>query len=554
MRSLSKHLLQRVLSVYLLVTLAIFGLQVWLDFRRAESGLIHQLEMLQKTYADSVGYALWQMDKRQLDVTLKGMLELGNVSRISTGLDNGEIIRSAAIERMPLAPWFVPEAHYVSRWPVKVMHDGQAVPLGWLQIESSSHLVLHQLSESVLFIFAAALLKTTALVLLFKLFFDRYLSRPVLQLAEAARRLKPQDPQAKFLPVKREVERDELDVIALSINGLMADVQHTLRVLEHFKQELEVKVQRRSQALLQTNQTLRQERQELREALLEIESREQLLQQANQDLAQSLERLQSTQQQLLEARKMASLGGLVAGVAHELNTPIGMALTGSSFLVEQIKAIVALQQENQELSRAMAHLIKPAEQMADLVLSSLERAAALIRSFKRVAPQADPLQIQAFSMRDCIQELLLRREAALRGVELEVVCEESLRPLSDPSACAQLLELLLNNSLLHGFNAAPENCWPPAHIHIEFGRQEDHWQLDFADNGQGMGPDVLERAFEPFFTTQRQHGFGLGLHIAYNLVVHQLGGSISLQSEMGRGCRVRIQLPLVNSPKAISNP
>jgi signal transduction histidine kinase len=553
MRSLSKHLLQRVLSVYLLVTLAIFGLQVWLDFRRAESGLVHQLEMLQKTYADSVGYALWQMDKHQLDVTLKGMLELGNVSRISTGLDNGEIIRSAAIERMPMAPWFVPEAHYVSRWPVKVVHDGRSVPLGWLQIESSSHLVLKQLSESVLFIFAAALLKTTVLVLLFKLFFDRHLSRPVLQLAEAARRLKPQDAQAKLLPVKREAERDELDIIALAINGLMADVQHTLRVLDQFKQELELKVQRRSQALLQTNQALRQERQELREALLEIESRELLLQQANRDLADSLTRLQSTQQQLLEARKMASLGGLVAGVAHELNTPIGMALTGSSFLVDQIKAMMALQQEHPELSAALEHLTKPAAQMADLVLSSLERAAGLIRSFKRVAPQADPLQMQAFSMRDCIQEVLLRREASLRGVEVQLLCDARLQPYSDPGACGQLLELLLNNCLLHGFNAGPENCWPPAQIRIEFLRQASCWQLEVLDNGQGMSPDILERAYEPFFTTKRQHGFGLGLHIAYNLVVQQLGGSIQLQSEIGRGCLVRIQLPIGPASNALAS-
>jgi PAS domain S-box-containing protein len=269
---------------------------------------------------------------------------------------------------------------------------------------------------------------------------------------------------------------------------------------------------------------------------------EQEMRKAKDAAEAALRHLRETQNSLIEAEKLAALGRLVAGVAHEVNNPVGMSLTVASSL-ERKTALFEAEVARGELRRSSLndYLANSRDASAQLV-TNLNRAAELIQSFKQVAADRNYSDQRTFDLGELTEQVVTSLRPGLRksNVALHVDCEPDLFMNSYPGSYGQVLTNLFLNAVAHAF---PDGRPGMVEIHARpFG--EESVEILFSDDGCGMSLDVRRRAFDPFFTTRRdQGGTGLGLHIVHNIVTNRLGGRLDLASAPELGTRIQIILP-----------
>lgn len=274
----------------------------------------------------------------------------------------------------------------------------------------------------------------------------------------------------------------------------------------------------------------------------ELDQRSRALEQSKNEAERALQRLEATQQELLRSEKMAALGQLVAGVAHEVNTPLGVALTASSALREA-SAKLSTQVESGQVRRSdFDRFLGTVAESTGMVERNLERAAQLIANFKQVSVDRTSDGRRQFDLGSYLEEVLesLRLMWKRRPIGMEVDCPDGIVLDSFPGAIGQVITNLTQNAVFHAFGEEVAG-----HMRIEcrkLGR--DQVEIRLSDDGQGMPEEIRSQVFDPFFTTRRSEGgTGLGLHIVYNLVTQKLGGSIRVQSELGRGSEFIMLLP-----------
>jgi signal transduction histidine kinase/purine-cytosine permease-like protein len=300
--------------------------------------------------------------------------------------------------------------------------------------------------------------------------------------------------------------------------------------------------------LTQESRQLAQEELDKQNALLQQEVKErQLAETQLQDKAQQLEttlrNLKQAEAQLIQTEKMAALGGLVAGIAHEVNTPIGIGVTAASLLVEKTSGFAALFQSGTMKRSDLEKFLDLAQQTSQMTLTNLNRAAALIQSYKRVAVDQSSESRRVFNLVEYLEEILLQLSPKLKVTQhhVEVQGDRTLALHSYPGAFSQIVTNLVLNSLLHAYTAEDSG-----HITLRFSQTQTALIFEYEDDGCGIHSEHLGKIFEPFFTTRRgQGGSGLGLHIVYNLVTQKLGGTICCESELGIGTKFIIELPKI---------
>jgi PAS domain S-box-containing protein len=280
-----------------------------------------------------------------------------------------------------------------------------------------------------------------------------------------------------------------------------------------------------------------------------VAQRTEELQRTNEELSQAIEHLHSTRDELVRAEKMAALGKLVAGIAHELNTPIGNAVLIASTLQTQEQALQA--QMSAGLTRSALNSFMGNVREACLILDrNLQRAAELIAGFKQVAADQTSYQRRPFDLHIALQEVLLALSPSLRQAHVKVIETVPAGVMLDsyPGPLGQVLINLINNAMLHAFGDRKDG-----QLTVSLAPSEAGWVcLLISDNGCGVPAAHLARLFDPFFTTRLgQGGSGLGLNIVYNLVTGLLGGRIRVHSEPDQGTHFQIDLPL-QAPQADS--
>jgi len=267
------------------------------------------------------------------------------------------------------------------------------------------------------------------------------------------------------------------------------------------------------------------------------------LEKTNSNLKTSLEQLQQTQHQLVESEKMAALGGLVAGIAHEINTPVGVSVTAASHLAKKIKNYAQQYEDNTLTREDFESLIKVSDNSSSMILANLERAADLIRSFKQIAVDQTCDEQRRFNLKNYLTQMLLSLEPELKKHQpvININCDNDFEMDSYPGAISQIFTNLIMNSLIHGFENMEQQ---QGRIEIDATSQDEQIILNYHDNGKGISPKKIKKIFEPFYTTKRnQGGSGLGMHIVYNLVNQTLGGTIICQAKKDEGAFFTIRLP-----------
>lgn len=262
---------------------------------------------------------------------------------------------------------------------------------------------------------------------------------------------------------------------------------------------------------------------------------------ANVSLQESIAMLRETQAQLVAAEKLASLGSLVAGIAHEINTPIGVGVTASTALGNDIQQLRHLFDSGLMKRSDLQRFLEHAEEASGILYSNLQRAAEQVRSFKQVAADQTSDALREIDLRAYCDEILTSLKPQLKNTGIEVSNHCPAFPLRTyPGAIYQIISNLLLNALIHAY---PEGG--PGQITLNAERQDEKSiRLHFVDDGCGIDPVNLSHIFDPFFTTRRgQGGTGLGLNIVHNLVVKKLHGKISADSALGHGVRFTIVFP-----------
>ncbi|KPV93725.1 C4-dicarboxylate transport sensor protein DctB [Pseudoalteromonas sp. P1-9] len=270
-----------------------------------------------------------------------------------------------------------------------------------------------------------------------------------------------------------------------------------------------------------------------------VQERTLQLEQNNQQLLQTLDELEKMQQDLIESEKMASLGNLVAGVAHEINTPLGIAITGVSSNQESI-GLIESQLANKTLTQAtLINGIAKQREVYQLVQRNLERAEALIANFKQVAVDQSSEQMREVHVREYLEQLRTSLAPLTKGkdITVSIACPESLVVETYPGAWYQVMSNLIQNSVTHGFEGLNKG-----NIAISITLNNGKLVVLYQDDGKGVSEEVRERMFEPFVTTKRnQGGSGLGMHIVYNLVTQLLNGEITSRRVENQGAVFEIE-------------
>ncbi len=283
-----------------------------------------------------------------------------------------------------------------------------------------------------------------------------------------------------------------------------------------------------------------------------VQHRTQELAAANTQLEETLDTLQRAQQELVRTEKLASLGSLVAGIAHELSTPVGNSLTVATTLVDRTRTFAEEAAGGPLRRSSLADFVAQVRQASDLLVRSLLSASELIGRFKRVAVDQTSAQRRRFDLAETLEEVVttLRPQIKKTRHHIELAVPDGIDMLSYPGPIGQVIINLVNNALVHGFEDLAAGV-----VRIEAAVEApDRVRVTVKDNGRGIPDEYQSRIFDPFFTTRLgQGGSGLGLHIVFNIVTRVLGGRTSVISRPGEGAAFVLDLPRVAPKNATEN-
>lgn len=565
---LSRKLLARVLSVYFSLTLLVTVGQIFTEYLSTKNHVEGELQTLKNTFSSSLTRALWELNHDQVRAIAEGLMSLPIVEGLQVRGENGNYIAEYGI-RAQRSPAPVdreiiedhPGGVFSYSFPLVFKFSGRESTVGDVTLYSSFDTIFSRIEVGVFFLIGNALVKTTFLVFLFMTAFRTMLSEPLQTITEQMGNFDPQHPEESKLSIKLDDDNELLqlkesynhviDDLIIS-NNKLKDAQNELTLankkLDDQNLILEQEVAKKTASLSQIMLDLEQQKDELiahqRELRQENENRQYIeaeLRKRNQELASSMDTLHQAQEQLVESERMASLGGLVAGIAHDVNTPLGVSVTAASFLQERLNNLKTDFEDKSLTSKNMASFIDEAEQTALLLLSNLERASDLIASFKQVAVDQTSETEREFVLGDYINEIIQSLKPSFKHTEhqINVSCPDNLVVTCAPGAIAQIVTNMVVNSITHGFEDKTAGT-----ITLDVKEAGENVVVQYSDDGRGLGEEELGKLFDAFFTTKRaEGGSGLGTHIMYNLVTQSLQGHIEADSNPGNGLHYTIRFP-----------
>jgi two-component system, NtrC family, sensor kinase len=488
-----------------------FALEHYFSEERARQDLARDLARTTRVLALTMQGPLWDYARDDAEATIKALV--ADDPRVVSVTVFDAAARRPFVEYMAAGE---PDPSGVLARSSEIEAKGEIIGRVSVQMTSAPYLAVARASVQRSMLSTVAMLVLGGVLIMS--FLQRRLLRPMAALTSAARNLSDGNLSLEIHPLRD----DEVGRVAVAMERMRGAL---LRAFDELKAKNDE---------LTAHAILLEQR---------VAERTEALSRANVELLGALEALKSTQSGLIEAEKLASLGRLVAGVAHELNTPLGNALTVVTTLEDLLAGLEGRVAANTlRRSDLQAH-VEAAREGQDILLRNVTRAADLVRGFKQLAVDQTTDMRRSFSLVEVVNEILItvrpsfnRSRFRIETNLLDVVMD------SYPGPLGQVLTNLVLNALAHAFIGREEGCVTIGTFLLDDGRV----CLVCRDDGVGMAPEVLPRIFEPFYTTRfGLGGSGLGLHIARNIVVGLLGGAIDVRSAPGQGTEFRVTIPLV---------
>lgn len=572
-RSLSRKLLTKVLSVYFILTFVVTLGQIVAEYFNTKNHINGELETLQQTFSGSLTRAIWELNTQQAMIIADGLLAIPAIEGIIVRDDSGAVITqlgryiniqerfSTQLVREGVRLTEQQSGIFGYTFPLIFEFSGRATQVGDVTLFSSRAVVIDRIKVGIYFLVGNAMLKTTFLIILFLMAFRKQLTLPLTELTQQIEDLELDQLEGAKVEIQHD-DTSELSVMANAFNRLIGRVQDYKTQLETTQKQLMLSNEKLDQQNLMLEQEVARKTSGLSQAMMDLQQQKQELEVKQQSLREEIERrrhtedalrskqtelekivddLKQAQDRLVQSEKMAALGGLVAGITHEVNTPVGIGVTATSFLAEKLQHLDVAFKEKTLTPKAMEHFIEEATQGTELLQSNLVRASELIASFKQIAVDQTSEAVRTINLADYLHEVIRSLQPNFKKTrhQIEVNCPENIVLNCPAGAISQIFTNLLMNSLIHGFEEMSDGL-----VRITVLDEGDNVDIKYSDNGKGLPASELEKLFHPFFTTKRdQGGSGLGTHITYNLVRQTLGGSISVSSEPGKGLHYHICFP-----------
>jgi signal transduction histidine kinase len=479
---------------------------IYINYSEEENKSHTRVEEIKSSHMTSLAYALWHFDMKQIEGQGEGINNLYYIGYVRISGDSNTWYETGKISKTPKDDHFL----------IPIKHSNRII--GELEIGFARDKILENIITSAKKIIFMQIIAGLLLALLLLWLVHHIITRHLVDLNKQLG-MKNIPNSDQLLSLDRSYYNDELSTLVNSFNQLTNERNSELKSKEEAQQ-----------ALAETNNKLEQR----------VAERTENLQQAVDELHITLENLRNTQSQLIESEKLSSLGGMVAGVAHEINTPIGLCITTQSFIEDLFKDIKQ-RFENDSISEGnFTEFMMSMEESVDILRKNLERAAKLVKSFKLVSEDQTGEAARRFNLEEYLQEILSTLQPKFRMTQhvVNIRCAEEINIQSYPGALSQVITNLIMNSLLHGFTDINKGT-----ITLAVEHQDNQVKILYADDGQGLTEEAQVKIFEPFFTTKRGYGgTGLGMHLVYNLVSQTLQGSIQLQ-QVSQGCAFIITIP-----------
>ena len=568
-QGLSKKLLARVLSVYFVLTLIVTTGQIFTEYLNAKSHIEGELKTLKNTFSTSLTRAIWELNTPQAESIALGLMELPIIEGVQIRDENSNYIadlgRTSKLFGESINRGVIRDhsgGTFGYSFPLIFEFSGRTSLVGDVTLYSSSDITFSRIEVGIFFLLGNAIIKTAFLVFLFMSAFRTMLTNPLNELTQQISNFNLDDPESSKLDLSIG-DDNELKVLETSYNklvdemiefqtklaGTRKELKNANLMLDDQNISLEQEVAKKTATLSRIMLDLEQQKDELlinqRELRQENENRqfiEDELRKRNSELATSMETIQMTQDQLVESERMASLGSLVAGIAHDVNTPLGVSVTATSFLQDRIKTLQSTYDDKKLTSGIMSSFLSDAQQSITLLTNNVNRASDLISSFKQVAVDQTSKAVREINVSEYLTEVVQSLAPNFKRTShtIDIHCPDDLSIRCAPGVLAQILTNMIMNSLIHGFEDKPKGA-----IKLEITKQGENLIIDYCDDGRGLDDAALERHFDAFFTTRRgRGGSGLGTHIMHNLVTQTLSGTIRAFSQLGKGLQYRITIPV----------
>ena len=571
--SISRKLLSKVLSVYFILTFSVTGIQIIAEYFNTKSHINSELLTLQKTISGSLTRAVWELNTQQaVDISegliaipmIKGITVTDEANNVITQLGEVLTLPSQASEEMYNEHQSISslsEGLFGHSFPLIFEFSGRTTTVGTVTLLSSNDVIFARIEVGIYFLIGNAIVKTAFLIFLFSLAFAKLLTEPLQELTDQMKQLDLHDPEAsKFHNMNNE--RNELNVLEDAYNNLIDELIEFKDKLALSQRETSLANDKLDEQNLLLEQEVARKTSTLSSTLLrmEVQQKDMLAQQhqleaennrrrktestlitTNKDLKSSIIELSKAQDRLLEAEKMSSLGALSAEISHEINTPIGISITSTSYLSDIIHKLQQDINAQQLSKRTIDSFIDNAQHSVELLLSNLQRAAELIASFKQVAVDQTNDKIRLINVAKYLDEIIRSIHPKLKKTDhsVKINCDPHIEIYTHPGAIAQIIINLIINSIAHAFANINRG-----EMTIDIALDQQRLVILYRDNGVGVNEEQLEKLFDPFYTTKASKGgTGLGTHIIKNLIEDTLNGSIEAYSKESEGLSYHMSFP-----------
>lgn len=479
---------------------------VW-NYQQQTDAFKRKLEDIRVGYSESLGSSLWFYDEIQIRSQVKGIMNLDAISyvrvtdNLNMNIEEGRRPHHTDVEKLPIA------------------FNGKDI--GFLEIAFDRDAVFAQASRAAISNMVAQLVSLLLLLAsLLGFVVHSLINRRISLMAEEVNERLNKN---SFEPLSTRPGNnlDEIDVLILAFNALS----------EQMNDELKQKTQAQQQ--LKTINLELEDR---------VKERTNNLQCTVDELNQTLAELHTTQSKLIESEKLSSLGGMVAGIAHEINTPLGLCITIHSYISDHYLKMKEAFEQGEMRKQNFVEFVGMMDESLTILDKNLQRAAHLIKSFKQVSEDQTGEHIRKFSLHDYLHEILetLSPKFKQNQHKVEIDCSEQLWMQTYAGSISQVLTNLIMNSLLHGFEHKKDG-----HIRIQAAEERGNIVIRYSDDGIGLTAEAKTKIFDPFYTTKRGHGgTGLGMHLVYNIVNQRLKGDIQVE-DSEQGAAFRLVIPKV---------
>ena len=515
------NLFKKVFFMYLIITILVTLFHMYSEYKNEENKILWDMNNIEESFKKQLTTAAWFVDNSLIEEVIYGILSsrsivgisikyqdnyLQNYGRVdpknkynSNLLDINKL--NASYEENLLGHSFVLHDK-------KYNHDKN---LGTVVLYSDKKIIFENVKNNFMLIIINSFIKTLALWIIFLFFANKYLTKQFLEIIDITNNIDfSKIKKTNFIFNKKT--KDEFDLLKQSFNIVFKKLANSY-----------IKLNVVNQKNIDLNESLE----------IKIKERTSELVESNDELEQTIINLKRTQDKLIESEKMAGLGNLVAGVAHEINTPVGIGLTGISHFSVLTDDIEKKYQSNDISREEFEDYINISKELARQINVSLTKTAHLVRSFKQIAVDQSHEEKREFNLKEYIDEVIFSLNNMIKqtNIKINVKQEGDMVINSCAGLYSQIITNLIINSIKHAYKDNNKGV-----INIDILRENNSLQIIYKDNGKGIKKENLPKIFEPFFTTNREYGgTGLGLNIIYNVITSQLKGTIRCDSIEGKG-------------------